>query len=1114
MCGRHDVRRVAAVTVNGVKPSVFVGPLPATQPQGPRIYELDPRWSGPDRLEDWLDHAVELGFDHLLLSNPFPTLPHNEARLVTDLDTLRPELGGGESLSALAKIAAAAHERGLALLIDVVVDRVAAHSIIGMTAAGIFAPQREDVVLDPRLPIDMPEIASAREVSTTDQTALGAWWAGKIGDWHRAGVAGVRLLGLSRLPVANVAPMLGEIRAGCTGCKLLAWTPGLAWDRLVDLVGQGVDHVFPSLPWWDGRSEWLWQEMALLRGIAPLVGCASSSEVTRDREPLAPNLARRAITVAAALASGWMLPAGLEFGLARPGEPGCVAGARNAGACDLSELVAALNSLRQRESAINVDLPPLPLIADGGKSLALLRPDSPDPRRADKTILLLMNGDHSQSSRVPTANILAAAGGAFERFEAVFPPADGPPDTLLAGSAPVLPAGEARLYVGEVTARPTPSIPLQMRTAELAARAPRIAIENVTPRVEGGNFALRRIAGESVNIEADIICDGHDQLAVALAWRGPGEAEWRESLMRPLSNDRWRGSIPLPRIGCYHFVIRAWRDVFATYRDELAKKHAAGVAITSELAEGKLLVQQALARAKSEVREALAEVVCAFNGLDEVGKCDIMLSGRVAALMEAADDRPFVATLDPPRLIEVDRTVGRFASWYEIFPRSMSDDPKRHGTFDDVIRHLPRVRAMGFDVLYFPPIHPIGRVNRKGRNNSLRAGPDDPGSPYAIGSEEGGHDAIHPELGTFEDFRRLLAACSDHGLEVALDFALQCAPDHPWLRQHKEWFAWRPDGSLRYAENPPKKYEDIVNFDFYAPKAVPDLWIVLCNIVLFWIKQGVLIFRVDNPHTKPLPFWHWLISEVRSRHPDAVFLAEAFTRPKLMYRLAKIGFTQSYTYFTWRNTKKELTEYLNELNTEEPREFFRPHFFVNTPDINPVPLQTSGRAGFLIRAALAATLSGLWGVYNGFELCEATPLPGREEYLDSEKYQIRAWDWRRPGNITDEIAVLNRIRARNPALQSHLGLTFLEAPNDQILVYEKATPERSNVLIVAVSLDPQSPQDTGFMLPTNKWGMADDIVLRAEDLLHGHGAVWHGPRQYVRLTPDAPYAIWRVASAN
>jgi starch synthase (maltosyl-transferring) len=557
-------------------------------------------------------------------------------------------------------------------------------------------------------------------------------------------------------------------------------------------------------------------------------------------------------------------------------------------------------------------------------------------------------------------------------------------------------------------------------------------------------------------------------------------------------------------------VVSTWRDEFETFRDEIAKKHAAGVDITVELEEGVALVKRFAAAASGDIAAQLHGIAASLAKEDGTARRETLLSAPVARLMALADPRPF-AVETAPMPVDAERLEARFASWYEVFPRSLSDDATRHGTFDDVIRHLPRIAGMGFDVLYFPPIHPIGRKNRKGRNNTLTPAPEDPGSPYAIGSDQGGHDALHPQLGNFDSFRRLREAAAEHGMELAIDFAIQCAPDHPWLREHPGWFDWRPDGTIKYAENPPKKYEDIVNVDFYAEDAIPGLWLELCRVVMFWAGQGVRLFRVDNPHTKPFPFWEWMIREVRQRYPDAIFLAEAFTRPKIMYRLAKIGFSQSYTYFTWRNSKKELAEYSTELAEEAPRDFFRPHFFVNTPDINPVFLQNSGRPGFLIRAALAATLSGLWGVYNGFELCEATPVqPGKEEYKDSEKYQLRAWDWDRPGNIVAEITQLNRLRRENPALQSHLNVRFHNAFNDTVLYYEKATPDRSNVVLVAVSLDPFQAQEADFEIPLWEWGLRDDAALPATDLLTGERFTWYGKTQHLRLTPEKPYLIWRV----
>jgi len=479
--------------------------------------------------------------------------------------------------------------------------------------------------------------------------------------------------------------------------------------------------------------------------------------------------------------------------------------------------------------------------------------------------------------------------------------------------------------------------------------------------------------------------------------------------------------------------------------------------------------------------------------------------------MQLAEEPSFRVRYEQALPLDVERPQAIFAAWYELFPRSATDDPNRHGTFRDVIRHLPRIKQLGFDVLYLPPIHPIGSTNRKGKNNSLTVTPDDVGSPYAIGGTEGGHDAIHSALGTIDDFRLLRQACAAHGIELALDFAIQYSPDHPWLKQHPEWFNWRPDGSLRYAENPPKKYEDIVNVDFFAPNAFPDLWTALRDIVLYWCSEDVRIFRVDNPHTKPLPFWEWLIAEVRRKYPDVIFLSEAFTRPKMMYRLAKTGFSQSYTYFTWRNTKQELTDYFSELTTVAVSDYFRPHLFVNTPDINPYFLQTSGRPGFLIRAALAATLSGLWGMYSGFELCEAAALPGREEYLDSEKYQIRVRQYDAPGNIAAEIAKLNRIRRAHPVLQTHLGLKFYPAYDDKVLLYGKRLPNQTEMILVAVNLDPFHARDVTIEVPVWEWRRPDHATMKVNDLMRDTVFTWHGKLQRLRLDPaELPFAIWRI----
>ncbi|WP_238298136.1 alpha-amylase family glycosyl hydrolase, partial [Methylobacterium soli] len=456
-----------------------------------------------------------------------------------------------------------------------------------------------------------------------------------------------------------------------------------------------------------------------------------------------------------------------------------------------------------------------------------------------------------------------------------------------------------------------------------------------------------------------------------------------------------------------------------------------------------------------------------------------------------------------------DRLAARFSAWYEIFPRSQSGDPNRHGTFDDVIARLPEIRELGFDVLYFTPIHPIGRTNRKGKNNTLKAEPGDVGSVYAVGSEEGGHEAVHPELGTLADFERLVAASHAYGMEIALDFAIQCSPDHPWIKTHPEWFEWRPDGTLRFAENPPKKYEDISNVHFYGG-ALPSLWIELRDIVMGWCARGVRIFRVDNPHTKPIPFWEWMIGEVNGRYPDVIFLAEAFTRPKMMKKLAKAGYQQSYTYFTWRNTKQELTEYALEL-AGPMGEYYRPNFFANTPDINPHYLQTSGRPGFIVRATLAATLSSVYGIYNGFELCEAAPYPGKEEYLNSEKYELKAWDNDRPGNIREHVVKLNRIRRENPALWDFRNVHFTGAFNDSIIAYAKLTPEGDNCVFVMVNLDPKNRQECTYEVPLWLLGQPDHGAVAVEDLLQGYTFELRGKSHRIALDPaERSCVIWRL----
>jgi starch synthase (maltosyl-transferring) len=1096
-----------AVTTDA--PARHVPPPQARAPRMPRVYYLSPLLAGP--LSWWRAHferIARLGFDHVLIAPPFATGPSGDIFLPADYQRVNHSLEWpGDADAALSAIASDCAAFGLTPLLDVVLDQVAAGSPLAAANPDLFATPDERAALDPRGPGGNFEAARLRPGAPGVSEA----WAERLGGWLHMGIGGFRIVSPGAVPPTTLRALIASVRRHTADALLLGWTPGA---NLQALAGADFDFVFSSLPWWDFRAEWFWTELEALSRIGPIIAAPEApfgprlATTCHDPASLRPIYDRN-LSFAALLGAGWMMPMGFEFASPRRMDPACDAAedfsrVEHAASFDLSERIAALNRVRDIEPTLASARPPVMLAGAGSACLALLRGVTRHAHQADRASLLLANADPSRRHSCAASTLVEAAGGAFARFEAVLPRTDA---MLSPGDTAMLEPGEVALYRAVPTPPAATDRPPLRETAEAACAAPRIAIEAIAPSVEGGPFPAKRIAGETVTVEADVIADGHDVLGVALLWRPAGDKEWREVRMQPLGNDRWQARFPVARIGAYEFTVEAWRDAFGSFRDELGKKHSAGVNTALEVQEGVALVAETAGGAVREFAQRLERSA-------EEERRILLLSPEVAELMAAADPRPFRVRAEPTLRIEAERTAARFASWYEIFPRSMSDDPHRHGNFADVIRHLPRIRDMGFDVLYFPPIHPIGRTNRKGRNNSLQPATDDPGSPYAIGGAEGGHDAIHPELGTLQEFHRLRDAAEQEGMELALDFAIQCSPDHPWLRDHKDWFDWRPDGSLRYAENPPKKYEDIVNVDFYAPGAVPDLWIALCDVVLFWAGEGVRLFRVDNPHTKPLPFWEWMIGEVRARYPDAIFLAEAFTRPKVMYRLAKVGFSQSYTYFTWRNTKLELIEYFEELTTTAPKEFFRPHLFVNTPDINPIFLQGSGRAGFLIRAALATTLSGLWGMYNGFELCEARPLPGREEYADSEKYQIRAWDWDRPGNIVAEITRLNRIRQTNPALQTHLNVTFHNAFNDAILYYEKATPDRSNVLLVAVSLDPHNAQEADFEAPLWNWGLSDDAALEAEDLVRGTRTVWTGKRQHVRLDPAMPYAIWRARPAG
>ncbi|MBE2181263.1 MAG: alpha-1,4-glucan--maltose-1-phosphate maltosyltransferase [Chthoniobacterales bacterium] len=645
-----------------------------------------------------------------------------------------------------------------------------------------------------------------------------------------------------------------------------------------------------------------------------------------------------------------------------------------------------------------------------------------------------------------------------------------------------------------------------------------MVIENVQPLLDCGRYAVKRVAGQTMRVTADVFKDGHDVIAVVLKWRPAGAKAWRETPMKHEGNDAWSGVFSLVAMGDYEFTIEAWPDAYASWREEFAKKHAGGQPdLSSEALEGAHLLEAGAKRAgrrkgAKELRAAARELSAA----DRDQAAALAAREDLAALMAGYPDRSLSAEFRPCGLVTAERPRALFAAWYEFFPRSAEGLGERGSTFRDCIGRLDDAKAMGFDVVYFPPIHPIGATKRKGANNSLESGPDDPGVPYAIGNRHqgcphgGGHRDVAPELGTLEDFEWLVGEAAKRGMEVALDFALNCSPDHPYVADHPEWFFHRPDGSIKYAENPPKKYEDVYPLDYHNADW-RALWEELKDLILWWAERGVRTFRVDNPHTKPVSFWEWLIAETRRKFPDLVFLSEAFTRPKMMRVLAKIGFTQSYTYFTWRNTKSELTEYFTELTTHESAEYMRPNLFANTPDILPFFLQQGGRPAFMIRAVLAATLSPVYGIYSGFELCENAALPGREEYLDSEKYQLKPRDWNAPGNIKGLVTALNRIRRENRALQELANLTFLPAESDQILFYAKATPALDNILLVAVILDPWHAQSAWVEVPLEQLGLAEDETFQVHDLLTDERFLWRGRRNFVMLDPHGrPAHVFRV----
>ncbi len=639
----------------------------------------------------------------------------------------------------------------------------------------------------------------------------------------------------------------------------------------------------------------------------------------------------------------------------------------------------------------------------------------------------------------------------------------------------------------------------------------RVSIEAVSPEVDCGRFPVKRIAGEKVEVEAHVFADGHDQVVACLMYRKADEVSWNRVFMSPLENDRWTGSFRADEMGAWFYTVCGWIDHFLSWQRDLKKRIDAGQDIEQELLIGVEMIKEARSRANEDAVEIFDGWCRSIEGQEDGFRAArVALSPELGTLMSNYVEEDRISFYEKELVLWVDRGKAGFSTWYEVFPRSWGEG-EEHGTFRDLEKQIPEISGMGFDVLYLSPIHPIGMTNRKGRNNAVTAGLDSPGSPWAIGSAEGGHKSIHPQLGKEEDFLSLIRCSKEWGMEIALDMAFQCSPDHPYVSKHPEWFRWRPDGVIQYAENPPKKYEDIVPFDFEC-QDWRALWEELGSILFHWIDMGVRIFRVDNPHTKPFAFWEWLFNSVRKDHPDVIFLSEAFTRPRVMSRLAKAGFSQSYTYFTWRNTKSELQTYLEELTRGELREYFRPNFWPNTPDILPQFLQFGGRAAFVSRLVLAATLSSNYGIYGpAFDLCVSEALEEREEYADSEKYEIKRWDLNSFASLRDLIARVNRIRNENPALWKTFNLKFYEVDNDQIIFFEKRTENLSNVVMVAVNLDPFHRQSGTVRVPLGDLGISSEDSYMLHELIGDERYLWQGECNRVDLDPGIlPAGIFSV----
>jgi starch synthase (maltosyl-transferring) len=1099
--------------------------------EGLRIYNLFPLLAGP--ISAWsaaLPRIAALGFNAVYV-NPFhETGESGSLYAVKDHYQLNPLLRGtsaGEDDALLDGFVAACGRHKLMAMMDLVVGHVAKDSALTTENPDWFAREpggalRSPSAIDPANATRVTvwgDLAEIRYDGDAAETAVIAYFQDVLRHYLDLGFRGFRCDAAYKVPARVWRALIEAAKAVAPDCVLCAETVGARMEEVRALDGAGFDYLYNSAKWWDFTAPWLLEQYEAFRSIAPSIAFPESHDTPRlaaeleaagivDPERIAAHY-RQAYAFAACFSAGVMMPMGYEFGWARRLD---VVATRpepaEARRFDLSSYIAAVNAMKRATPALNEDGPQLLLSQPGDPVTILAR----RTETGEDWAFVLINHDTVKPQLVAPERLLAAAPERNLLLEEVTP--GGAAQGAIGLRLEVEPLAVRVLRGRDASAAVAPSRPSR-RKPRLAlspgwSAEARIVIEDVSPELDCGRFPIKRVVGDTVAVWADIFRDGHDLIAAVVKYKPETASTWREAPMRLVDNDRWTARFTVAENARYRYTIEAWTDVFASWRADTIKIHAAGQPVTDALAEGRTLIAAAAERAQGADAELLQRLLAECDAAEEPMQIELLLSRLLAQAVERWSERRGVTRYRRELEIVVDRPLAGFAAWYEMMPRSQGKIPGRSATFDDAIARLPEIAAMGFDVVYLPPIHPIGRVNRKGRDNDVAAALGDPGSPYAIGSAEGGHREVHAELGGIEAFRRFVAACGKHNLAIALDFAVQAAPDHPWVTEHPEWFTFRPDGTIKHAENPPKKYQDIVNVDFYG-REHEALWRELRDTVLYWISGGVTIFRVDNPHTKPVPFWEWLVREVQSRYPATIFLAEAFTRPKMMRALAKAGFTQSYSYFTWRNTKAELTEYLTELTQGPAVEYFRPNFFTNTPDILPPVLQQGGRPAFLIRLVLAATLASVYGIYNGYELCEATAIPGTEEYLHSEKYEYKVWDWDRRGNIKDEVTKLNRIRRANPALHRFANLRFYPADNDQVLFYGKMTEDRRNIVMIAVNLDPFHPQETAIELPLTAMGLRADETFTAMELLTGTEQRWRGTSQRLRLVPDSnPAAILRI----